>query len=33
MKNESKILVSGNIMTELNQDAQDGKKAINLGGA
>ncbi|WP_306549996.1 hypothetical protein [Daejeonella sp.] len=29
----SGILVSGNIMTELNQGAQDGNKAIDLGRA
>jgi hypothetical protein len=32
-ENSSGILVSGNMMTELNQGAQDGNKAIDLGGA
>lgn len=32
-ENCSGILVSGNMMTELNQGAQDGNKAIDLGGA
>ena len=32
-ENSSGIIVSGNMMTELNQGAQNGNKAIDLGGA